>query len=599
MEMNFAQFSDRMSGQAETRQDTAMELGSRIANLSARSLSTNYSENPFKSGSGLERRDLANVAQSQRVRRSSLIQEGTTPQIKDRTKRNSFLQDGKLIFNFGSNGIQPQLQPEPALDAYEIFKAVFGAEGCVVNEEEKASIIKQLEQSQNGQGFKLGLEAGSSSSDKKMDVVELKTADPATNAMIDMDVGAVCIQGSRPAMEDCYRLFMWAKQPRNEESDSEASLALNSGDSINVNLHDEIQKHNDANKDSTLKQTALCGSTSNLSGFALEGSDNSSSSIHEDAINGIKRSMEQSDIEKKRIRMSLPDDAPQRSSSSLSLSSTTNLGMVRVNSFPTKRKRKNSRGGFDDSFAFFAVYDGHGGMECAEYVNARLHESIINHPQFPENAEAAIRDTFLQTDTEFAQYSKTCNIPGTIGTTVTTAIIIGNYLYVGNVGDTEAMLCTNGRPKTVTCSHKPANNFEEERITAAGGRIVEIANQKRLGHSRLNPKFFHIGITRAIGDLDFKSEDLTGGKSSGLIAEPSVSKTLLTADDQFLMIASDGFWDVVSQDEASQYVLKNAEKDSDSICKNLIELSQERKTRDNVTVLLVKFKNLTPTDPSS
>jgi len=186
-----------------------------------------------------------------------------------------------------------------------------------------------------------------------------------------------------------------------------------------------------------------------------------------------------------------------------------------------------------------------------------------------------------------------------VGTTVTAVLIVENVLYVANLGDSDVVLCSKGEAIVLTESHVPSNPSERNRVELAGGSIVsDKKGTERLGHPTWNPNFVNIGVTRAIGDLYFKSEEFVGNKKSGLIALPSINERNLIDDDEFMIIASDGFWDVVSPKEAIDYVNSRIHLDSNSICKELMELSKLRRSKDNITVLLVKFTipSLPPVD---
>jgi serine/threonine protein phosphatase PrpC len=247
----------------------------------------------------------------------------------------------------------------------------------------------------------------------------------------------------------------------------------------------------------------------------------------------------------------------------------------------------------EDSYAVFAIYDGHGGIEAAEFAKATLPRNITNHTHFIEDPEISLKAAFLQTDSNFTEYAIQQNINGGVGTTATVALICGNNLYVANLGDSEAFLCRKGTAKPLTISHTPDNAAEKQRIANIGGVVISTHSQNRLGHPVWNPNLINIGISRSIGDLYFKKQEFVQDKTSGLIAEPSISKHVLTDEDEFMLLASDGFWDVMSGEEAVQTVLKSNRTDCDSICKDLIEICRARHPSDNVTVLLVKFrKNL-------
>jgi len=239
--------------------------------------------------------------------------------------------------------------------------------------------------------------------------------------------------------------------------------------------------------------------------------------------------------------------------------------------------------------SFFLVCDGHGGCEVADYVNAHLYDYITRQGNLEEEPEAAITNGFLQIEAELA---KDETLDGGIGTTVTAALIIGHTLVVANIGDSEAVICSGGKAVVLTDSHTPANSEEKIRIQSEGGVIIEGRREPRLGHPVWNPTYVNLGVTRAIGDFYFKNKEFLGEKKSGLIAMPKITRWNLTTADEFVLIASDGFWNVVSHSEAVDFVSYCLHFNTNTICKALIELGQSRNSKDNITVVLVKMKNL-------
>jgi serine/threonine protein phosphatase PrpC len=189
-------------------------------------------------------------------------------------------------------------------------------------------------------------------------------------------------------------------------------------------------------------------------------------------------------------------------------------------------------------YAFFAVYDGHGGTEAADFVRKNLHNNIVNNNFFKTNPEKAIQEGFIKTEKDFENLVLNNKMDGLIGSCACIALIYGNILYIASVGDSAAILCRNGNVIKLTNPHTPMNEKEKERIEKIGGRIVSCGT--RLGHPIWNPQLINIGVTRAIGDIYFKHNTYTEGKLSGLIAEPEINKITLTKNDLFFLIASDG-----------------------------------------------------------
>eukprot|EP01114_Cavostelium_apophysatum_P022650 TRINITY_DN8262_c0_g1_i1.p1 TRINITY_DN8262_c0_g1~~TRINITY_DN8262_c0_g1_i1.p1 ORF type:complete len:539 (-),score=105.73 TRINITY_DN8262_c0_g1_i1:945-2561(-) len=243
------------------------------------------------------------------------------------------------------------------------------------------------------------------------------------------------------------------------------------------------------------------------------------------------------------------------------------------------------------NYAFFAVYDGHGGPQAADFLRMHLHGNIVNHPKFREDPEEAIREGFRTTERQFTEACSSNRAAHGIGTTAVIALIAtsnsATTLYVAHVGDSEAVLCRKKEAVVLTQPHNVKNPAEKARVEQVGGQICG----DRLAHPVWNPAFISIAVTRAFGDLYFKLDEYTNGNRSGLIAEPEITKIQLTTDDDFLILASDGFWDVVSKESAVKFVASQPKDwDVDQICREMIGQALDEKTLDDTTVLLVKLR---------
>jgi len=241
---------------------------------------------------------------------------------------------------------------------------------------------------------------------------------------------------------------------------------------------------------------------------------------------------------------------------------------------------------------FFCVCDGHGGSRCSEWVSDNLAPILFSHPQFNTDVVTAVHDAFAEVERRWLELSKAEDIDS--GTTVLTALLQNNQLIVSNVGDSEAVLCRGGKAVPVSVAHNlKSNPMERERLEAMGAKIYK----QRLGHPALSERFFSIAVTRAIGDILYKDEEFTMGKPSGLIATPETKVLELTQQDQFLILACDGLWDVMSHQEACDLVLRaqerlrqeNLEVDWKFLAKMLATRAVKQGSTDNITVLIINL----------
>ncbi|XP_021643304.2 probable protein phosphatase 2C 76 isoform X2 [Hevea brasiliensis] len=128
--------------------------------------------------------------------------------------------------------------------------------------------------------------------------------------------------------------------------------------------------------------------------------------------------------------------------------------------------------------SMFAIFDGHGGSRAAEYLKEHLFDNLIKHPQFMENTKLAISETYQQTDVDFLDSEKDTYRDD--GSTASTAVLVGNHLYVANVGDSRTVISKAGKAIPLSEDHKPNRSDERKRIESAGG-VVMWAGTWRVG----------------------------------------------------------------------------------------------------------------------
>lgn len=105
------------------------------------------------------------------------------------------------------------------------------------------------------------------------------------------------------------------------------------------------------------------------------------------------------------------------------------------------------------------------------------------------------------------------------GCTAVVAVKFGNELYVANAGDSRGVLSRGGKAVALSEDHKPAHETERMRIIAAGGFLSEIG-----GVCRVNG---NLNLSRAIGDLKYKSNVELPAKDQIITAQPDIRKVRL------------------------------------------------------------------------
>ncbi|KAF3761176.1 PP2C-domain-containing protein [Cryphonectria parasitica EP155] len=234
--------------------------------------------------------------------------------------------------------------------------------------------------------------------------------------------------------------------------------------------------------------------------------------------------------------------------------------------------------------SFFGVFDGHGGDKVALFTGDNIHNIIARQDTFKTgNYEQALKDGFLATDRAILndpKYEEEVS-----GCTACVGLITDDKIYVANAGDSRSVLGVKGRAKPLSFDHKPQNEGEKARITAAGGFV---------DFGRVNG---NLALSRAIGDFEFKKSADLAPEQQIVTAYPDVVVHDLAEDDEFLVIACDGIWDCQSSQAVIEFVRRGiaAKQDLDKICENMMDncLASNSETGgvgcDNMTMVIIGF----------
>ncbi|CAI8598399.1 unnamed protein product [Vicia faba] len=206
------------------------------------------------------------------------------------------------------------------------------------------------------------------------------------------------------------------------------------------------------------------------------------------------------------------------------------------------------------SVSLFGIFDGHGGSRAAEYLKDHLFENLTKHPKFLTDTKLAISETYQQTDAEFLDSVKD-NFRDD-GSTASTAVLVDNHLYVANVGDSRTVISKAGKAIALSEDHKPNRSDERKRIENAGG-VVMWAGTWRVGGV--------LAMSRAFGNRMLKPF---------VVAEPEIQEQKIDEDTEVLVLASDGLWDVVQNDDAVS--IARAEEAAEAAARKLTEAAFNR-----------------------
>lgn len=228
--------------------------------------------------------------------------------------------------------------------------------------------------------------------------------------------------------------------------------------------------------------------------------------------------------------------------------------------------------------SFFAVYDGHGGSGCAEYLRDNLHHKIIRNSNFPDNPEKAILCGCAEAEEEFinkyALNLKGSEIIDKSGSCAVFSLIVDDICYIGNIGDSRAIYSKDNGKEVVslTIDHKPNEESESKRIYQNGGRVYQTLTSA-FNLSLISPRIgnsFHFGnklqskapsfagpsrifpgrlsVSRSFGDVEAKLQKF-GGMSNVLIATPEVVSFKIIDNSDFIILGCDGVYDVLKNED--------------------------------------------------
>eukprot|EP01062_Namystynia_karyoxenos_P054826 TRINITY_DN4538_c0_g1_i1.p1 TRINITY_DN4538_c0_g1~~TRINITY_DN4538_c0_g1_i1.p1 ORF type:complete len:1279 (+),score=195.56 TRINITY_DN4538_c0_g1_i1:77-3913(+) len=178
------------------------------------------------------------------------------------------------------------------------------------------------------------------------------------------------------------------------------------------------------------------------------------------------------------------------------------------------------------------VFDGHGGAEAAAYCSRALPAAVGMQPTFTSDPVAALTTGFAACSDAFLRKSV-----GNAGTTACVALLRGSTLTVANLGDSRAVLSSKRGVQQLTRLHVATDEEERKQVEARGGEIMYISGCWRVDGI--------LAVTRSIGDRHVHKH---------LSQIPDLHTHEVTPDDEFLIIASDGLWDVMTPEEAAGHV---------------------------------------------
>jgi serine/threonine protein phosphatase PrpC len=224
----------------------------------------------------------------------------------------------------------------------------------------------------------------------------------------------------------------------------------------------------------------------------------------------------------------------------------------------------------DKNKVLLTLFDGHSGTEVAKECIDKFPDMFISTLKETNNdIPEALTLAFRNIDDDLM------NFEDQGATACVVYICIENkkrVMYSANCGDSRAVLIKKDKGVRLSYDHKATDTTEKNRVKKAGGMFFK----NRLGGS--------LAITRSMGDFVFKKD---GG--FGLISEPHIQKVFIDLDDVFLLMASDGIWDVIDEEKAFSIVNEKKDFNTAQLSRHFLDVSIELGSKDNLSCIAVRL----------
>jgi serine/threonine protein phosphatase PrpC len=261
-----------------------------------------------------------------------------------------------------------------------------------------------------------------------------------------------------------------------------------------------------------------------------------------------------------------------------------------------------------EGFCVFSVFDGHGGGFTSAYAKENVlkilsrqehfqmyvklpAQSLRDHPVGLELLQSALLTTYLELDEEMINHKGRLIVGqdgshkvDKSGSTACSIVVTPKHILCINAGDSRAMYRTGSHTVQLSFDHKPQNEEERARIEAAGGYV----SMKRVDGD--------LAVSRCLGDFHYKASPELPPDLQKVTCIPDfvlVDRDL--QNDEFIILACDGIWDVLSCWQCSdlvQTILDEGETDLGLVVEEVLDVCLEKQSKDNMSALLVAFPNL-------
>lgn len=236
-----------------------------------------------------------------------------------------------------------------------------------------------------------------------------------------------------------------------------------------------------------------------------------------------------------------------------------------------------------EELGLFLILDGHGGAEVAKYVRDKLPEMLekelgkeVNqdNPIKEDRIKAIINETFQRLDEDICKNEDWAEQGSTACLVITEKegdVLDGEKVnvYCANIGDTRCVLADKDKVTRISVDHKPGDKEESDRIKSTGASVY---------NGRV---FGQLAVSRSFGDFSYKKH--------GVIVVPTITVHRVSPEDgNFLVIASDGIWDTVDDEDIKDFIVASNGNISE-LTQMIVSEAIKKGSLDNISCLVLRI----------
>lgn len=290
------------------------------------------------------------------------------------------------------------------------------------------------------------------------------------------------------------------------------------------------------------------------------------------------------------------------------------------------KKPHNSLHKIWPKMSFFAIFDGHGGESCSNFLKDNFLNILVENKNFPSDIKTSLVESFGKAEEEFYKRNigKSREELDCSGSCALVLLISDNKLYIANLGDSRAIMSSNGgtKLKVLTIDHKPNNPVEFERAIKNGSKIYIDNDEQSKDVEKLRfikdltelKKYNNeedvifreypsdLAVMRTIGDYKSKKKEF-GGNPGSIINIPEIFIYDFSPLNDFIVLGCDGIFDDLSNETiiaCTWFIFKNLRKErkydihelTRDASNMIIKFGLDKLTSDNLTCIVIGLEGL-------